>query len=159
MAQDASLAEQYPELVGLVAKNEAEAEKEKGNKAFSEKRSVFSSVVYAPVLLYRACAAKLLSTAQLTVKLHVLCRHDDAVKHFSSCIRLDPSNEIYYSNRAAAHNALKNFRGALSDGKEVIRLKPRWAKGWARIAAAHFGLEEFEEVGVQPVLAILPAPL
>ncbi len=38
MAQDASLAEQYPELANLVAKNEAEAEKEKGNKAFSEKR-------------------------------------------------------------------------------------------------------------------------
>ena len=40
MAQDASLAEQYPELASLVAKNEAEAEKEKGNRAFSEKRSV-----------------------------------------------------------------------------------------------------------------------
>ena len=38
VAQDASLAEQYPELANLVAKNEAEAEKEKGNKAFSEKR-------------------------------------------------------------------------------------------------------------------------
>ena len=39
MAQDVSLAEQYPELASLVASNEAEAEKEKGNKAFSEKRS------------------------------------------------------------------------------------------------------------------------
>ena len=38
VAQDASLAEQYPELASLVARNEAEAEKEKGNKAFSEKR-------------------------------------------------------------------------------------------------------------------------
>ena len=68
------------------------------------------------------------------------------MRHFSTCIRLEPSNEIYYSNRAAAHTALKNFRGALSDGKEVVRLKPRWAKGWARIAAAHFGSEEFQEV-------------
>ncbi len=76
----------------------------------------------------------------------MLRRHDDAVRHFSTCIRLEPSNEIYYSNRAAAHTALKNYRGALSDGKEVVRLKPRWAKGWARIAAAHFGLEEFQEV-------------
>ena len=38
VAQDANLAEQYPELASLVAKNEAEAEKEKGNKAFSGKR-------------------------------------------------------------------------------------------------------------------------
>ena len=36
---------------------------------------------------------------------------------------------------------LKNFSGALSDGKEVVRLRPQWAKGWARIAAAQFGLE------------------
>ena len=71
------------------------------------------------------------------------------MRHFSTCIRLEPSNEIYYSNRAAAHTALKNFRGALSDGKEVVRLKPRWAKGRARIAAAHFGLEEFQEVSAQ----------
>lgn len=43
VAQDASLTEQYPELASLVAKNEAEAEKEKGNKAFSEKRSASGS--------------------------------------------------------------------------------------------------------------------
>ena len=68
------------------------------------------------------------------------------MRHFSRCIRLDPINAIYYSNRAAAHTALKSFNGALSDGKEVVRLKPQWAKGWARIAAAHFGLEAFQEV-------------
>ena len=77
------------------------------------------------------------------------------MRHFSTCIRLEPSNEIYYSNRAAAHIALKNFRGALSDGKEVLRLKPRWAKGWARIAAAHFGLEEFQEVSREAHLQLL----
>ena len=77
------------------------------------------------------------------------------MRHFSTCIRLEPSNEIYYSNRAAAHTVLKNFRGALADGKEVVRLKPRWAKGWARIAAAHFGLEEFQEVS----LASAPATM
>ena len=46
VAQDASLAEQYPELANLVAKNEAAAEKEKGNKAFSEKRSALSLGVH-----------------------------------------------------------------------------------------------------------------
>ena len=68
------------------------------------------------------------------------------MRHFSRCIGLEPSNAIYFSNRAAARTALKNFSGALSDGKEVVRLRPQWAKGWARIAAAQFGLEEFQEV-------------
>ena len=75
-----------------------------------------------------------------------LCRYEEAARHFSRCIGLEPSNAIYFSNRAAAHTALKNFSGALSDGKEVVRLRPQWAKGWARIAAAQFGLEEFQEV-------------
>ena len=74
------------------------------------------------------------------------CRFEEAVRHFSRSIGLEPSNAIYFSNRAAAHTALKNFSGALSDGKEVVRLRPQWAKGWARIAAAQFGLEDFQEV-------------
>ena len=45
VAEDTSLAEQYPELASLVAKNEAEAEKEKGSKAFNEKRSDVMSTV------------------------------------------------------------------------------------------------------------------
>lgn len=40
VAQDPSLVQQYPELASHVAKNEAEAAKELGNKAFSEKRHV-----------------------------------------------------------------------------------------------------------------------
>jgi len=59
VAQDASLAEQYPELASLVASNEAEAEKEKGNKAFSEKRSAQN-----PSSTY--CQA-----AQPTISLHI----------------------------------------------------------------------------------------
>ena len=43
VAEDASLAEQYPELASMVAKNEAEAEKDKGSKAFNEKRSTVMS--------------------------------------------------------------------------------------------------------------------
>jgi len=92
---------------------------------------------------------RLLSVPKHASKRDALCRHDDAMRHFSKCIGLEPSNEIYYSNRAAAHTALKNFRGALSDGKDVVRLKPRWARGWARVAAAHMGLEDFQEVSKQ----------
>ena len=38
VAENPSLAEQYPELAAHVAKNEAEEEKDKGNKAFAAKR-------------------------------------------------------------------------------------------------------------------------
>lgn len=38
--------EQYPELASHVAKNEAEAAKESGNKAFSEKRCAAANFVF-----------------------------------------------------------------------------------------------------------------
>jgi tetratricopeptide (TPR) repeat protein len=81
------------------------------------------------------------------------CRYEDAVGHFTKCIGLDKGNEIYYSNRAAALTALKRYAEALEDAKSVVRLKPNWAKGWARAGAAHFGLEEWAEV-----LALLLSP-
>ena len=67
--------------------------------------------------------------------------------HFSRSIALDKACEVYYSNRSAALLALKRFHEALADARAVVRLKPKWAKGWARLGAAHMGLEDFGEVG------------
>eukprot|EP00884_Botryococcus_braunii_P020072 jgi/Botrbrau1/6749/Bobra.0324s0034.1 len=85
-------------------------------------------------------------------------KYEEAVSHFSECIRLDPGNEVYYSNRAAAFTSLKKYDEALRDSKEVVRLKPAWARGWARLGAAYFGLKLYLEaveayekaVGMEP---------
>lgn len=77
------------------------------------------------------------------------------MEHFTKCIKLDASNEVYRSNRAAALTAMKRFSEALEDARAVVRLKPKWAKGWARMGAAHFGLEEWAEV---TALSLLPQP-
>lgn len=50
---------------------------------------------------------------------------------------------MYYSNRSAAFNALKDYERALKDAQSVIRMKPNWVKGWARLAVAHFGLHQY----------------
>ena len=34
-------------------------------------------------------------------------RYEDAVKHFTLCMKLDPKNPVFFSNRSAAHLALK----------------------------------------------------
>ena len=54
--------------------------------------------------------------------------------------------EVYYSNRSAAHAALQQWREALEDAQSCTQLKPQWAKGWARRAAAQFGLGLYGEV-------------
>ena len=53
---------------------------------------------------------------------------------------------MYYSNRSAAHAALKRWDEALRDGKRSAALKPGWAKGFVRIGAAYFGMELWCEV-------------
>ena len=67
------------------------------------------------------------------------CDYAGAVEHYSTCIRLRPeggSAHVYRSNRAAAYLKLGNASAALADAEECIRLKPDFAKGHARKAAA-----------------------
>ena len=75
-------------------------------------------------------------------------KFEEAVALFTRCIELDGGNHIYHSNRAAAHTGLKDYRAAARDAARCTQLRPQWAKGWSRLGAAHFGLEEFSEVRV-----------
>jgi stress-induced-phosphoprotein 1 len=54
--------------------------------------------------------------------------YQDAVKHFSEAISLDPNNHVLYSNRSAAYASLKQYKEALNDANTTIKLKPDWAK-------------------------------
>ena len=63
-------------------------------------------------------------------------KHEDAAELFSQCIAMDPDNEVYWSNRAAAYIGLKRFSDAECDARKVVALKPSWVKGWARLGAA-----------------------
>ena len=55
-------------------------------------------------------------------------------------------NEVYPSNRSAALMAVGRHQEALADGRKVVELKPSWVKGYARVGAAFFVLEQFTEV-------------
>ena len=70
---------------------------------------------------------------------------EDAVDLYSKAIALDPSNHIFFSNRAAAFASLERWREALDDSYEVVTLKPDWVKGWVRRGGAFTGLGQHEE--------------
>ena len=53
---------------------------------------------------------------------------------------------MFYSNRAAAYISLQEFTKAIQDARRTIAIKPKWAKGHARLAAAHFALQDYSEV-------------
>jgi stress-induced-phosphoprotein 1 len=71
--------------------------------------------------------------------------YHDAVRQYSQAIELDPSKHVYFSNRAMARLKIDELDGALSDGKECVKICPTFWKGHARIATALKDLGDYEE--------------
>lgn len=68
-----------------------------------------------------------------------------AVRHYSAAIALDPNNHLLFSNRSAAHARAGDYGKALADAERTLELRPDWAKGYSRKAAALEFLQRFEE--------------
>jgi len=70
--------------------------------------------------------------------------YEKAVEDLSAAIGLDPSNQVFFSNRSVAFTAMQLYEKALEDADECIRLQPTWAKGHSRRAAAKFHLGDLQ---------------
>jgi len=69
---------------------------------------------------------------------------DKAISSYSMAIRLAPQNHTYYSNRSAAHLKTKDFKNALKDAQECVKLKSDWSKGYTRLGAAFYSLNMYQ---------------
>ncbi|TMW59666.1 hypothetical protein Poli38472_004735 [Pythium oligandrum] len=69
--------------------------------------------------------------------------HATAIKEFTSAIAYEPTNVIYYSNRSAAYLSAGQATPALQDAKKCIELDEKFAKGYARLGAAHFYVKNY----------------
>ncbi|XP_027487078.1 stress-induced-phosphoprotein 1-like [Corapipo altera] len=68
-----------------------------------------------------------------------------AVGHYSAAIARDPNNHVLFSNRSAAYARLGDYTRALADACRTLELRPDWAKGYSRKAAALEFLQRLEE--------------
>lgn len=71
-------------------------------------------------------------------------KYEEAVDLFSRCIQLDPSDAIYYSNRAAAYIELGKYKQAVTDGRSAVLQNPKWIKGYLRLGTALLRLDDPE---------------
>lgn len=71
--------------------------------------------------------------------------HATAIKEFTSAIACEPDNHIYYSNRSAAYLSAGQATPALADANKCIELNDKWAKGYARLGAAHFFIRNYSK--------------
>lgn len=70
---------------------------------------------------------------------------DGAIDHYSTAIKLDSTNAVFFSNRSAAYLSKKFHDSALKDAEQAITLRPEWNKGYARKGASLHGANKYEE--------------
>lgn len=71
---------------------------------------------------------------------------EQAIEYFTKAIEASPTpNHVLFSNRSASYASLKNYKNALEDAQQCIEANPLWAKGYNRVASAHYGLGNYED--------------
>jgi small glutamine-rich tetratricopeptide repeat-containing protein alpha len=60
-------------------------------------------------------------------------QYDKAIDAYTEAIKRDPSNPVYYSNRAAAHSSKGDHLTAAVDAERAIELDPKFVKGYSRL--------------------------
>ncbi len=60
-------------------------------------------------------------------------QYDGAIESYTKAIALDPTNPVYYSNRAAAHSNKHDHANAVVDSEKAIEIDPSFAKAYHRL--------------------------
>jgi small glutamine-rich tetratricopeptide repeat-containing protein alpha len=60
-------------------------------------------------------------------------QYDKAIDAYTAAVGRDPSNPVYYSNRAAAHSSKGDHLSAAVDAEKAIELDPKFVKGYSRL--------------------------
>ncbi|KAH9912260.1 TPR-like protein [Epithele typhae] len=94
-----------------------------------------SSTPTPPTGAAKAEAEKLKAAgnAQMSAK-----KYDDAVRSYTDAIALDPTNPVYFSNRAAAHSSKGDHADAVADAESAIDADPSFVKAYHRLGCVLF---------------------
>lgn len=68
-----------------------------------------------------------------------------AIELYTSAIKCDDTDAIFYSNRAACYNALLQYENVIEDTTKALELKPDYIKCLSRRAVAYEKLEKFSD--------------
>ncbi|TFK41280.1 hypothetical protein BDQ12DRAFT_600655 [Crucibulum laeve] len=60
-------------------------------------------------------------------------KYDEAIDSYTKAVALDPSNPVYYSNRAAAHSSKGDHLAAVGDAEQAISVDPKFVKAYHRL--------------------------
>ena len=60
-------------------------------------------------------------------------QYDDAIDAYTQAIAKDPTNAVYYSNRAAAYSSKAEHQPAVTDAEKAIEVNPSFTKAYHRL--------------------------
>ncbi|KJA23167.1 hypothetical protein HYPSUDRAFT_163391 [Hypholoma sublateritium FD-334 SS-4] len=69
---------------------------------------------------------------------HQKGQYQAAHRKYTEAIKEDPTNAIYYANRAASSLAMNEYLDAAGDANKAKDLDPNYAKAWSRLGSATF---------------------
>jgi len=83
---------------------------------------------------------------------------EEAIEKYTKAIELDPSNQVFYCNRAAAFSKMNNHYAAIEDCKRAIDMNPSYGKAYGRMGLAYSSVEKHKEAVdcFQKALALEP---
>jgi small glutamine-rich tetratricopeptide repeat-containing protein alpha len=59
--------------------------------------------------------------------------YEEAIEAYTKAIELDPTNPVYYSNRAAAYSSKADHLSAVGDAEKAIEADSSYVKGYHRL--------------------------
>lgn len=85
-------------------------------------------------------------------------QYDEAIESYTKAIELDPTNAIFYSNRAQVHIKLENYGLAISDCNAALETDPNAMKAYYRRGIALMAILNYKEaqVNFKAILKKLP---
>ena len=61
-----------------------------------------------------------------------------AIDFYTQAVKLNPTNPIYLSNRAAAYSNVGDYDSAIKDAELAVDTDPSYSKAWSRLGHARF---------------------
>lgn len=72
-------------------------------------------------------------------------KYPDSLKEYNECIKRNPKNPKYYSNRAASLIKLMEFSSAAKDCDKALELDPLFLRAFQRKATCHIMMKELHK--------------
>ncbi|KAF5377483.1 hypothetical protein D9615_005111 [Tricholomella constricta] len=71
-------------------------------------------------------------------------KYDEAIQSYDKAVAMDPTNPVYYSNRAAAYSSKGDHLAAVGDAEKALSVDPNFVKAYHRLGHAQYSLGDFE---------------